>query len=119
MRARHDALAILAETLAPVLNAQLQSLPQETYEQKRSLASWTNHELHQLGLTIKCPRTGKPAILLADLRSQDDDTGRFRLEVRGDGSRRVRTYCGAELPDLELMEEPPRRETFAGRGWGR
>ena len=110
----HSVRRQIAEALQPVLNAHVRTLPHETYEEKRMVASWVNRELHELGLTIRCPKTGTPSILVADLRSGDEDSkGRFRIEARDETGRTTRTYCSTRLPDLELMEEPPRRENFA------
>jgi hypothetical protein len=112
---RKQVQAAIAETLTPALNAHLDAQPQDTYSEKRHLASWVNHELHQLGLNIRCPLTGLPAILVADRRGDADEPSRFRLEVRDGTGRKRRTYCSQKLPVLDLVEEPPRRENFAAR----
>lgn len=112
---RKQVQSAIAETLAPALNAHLDSQPQNTYTEKRHLATWVNHELHQLGLNIRCPVTGMPAILVADRKGEADEPSRFRLEVRDGLGHKRRTYCSQRLPVLTLMEEPPRRENFATR----
>lgn len=103
----------MAATLQPRLTKHLSQIPQETYVQKQAVASWVNHELRSLGLAIRCPKTGKPAILVADLRGDDDSGSRFRLEIRADDGRRTRTYSSKELPALDLMADAVREEPFA------
>jgi hypothetical protein len=115
----HDFRQEVADVLQPRLNRQLQTMAQDTYEEKRLLASWVNNELHQIGLAIKCPKTGKPATLVADIRGGRTDSSRFRLDVRNDDGRHIRTVTVNQLPELELIEDEPRREGLArprGRG---
>ncbi len=113
MALRQELVAALAAAVQPRLNAHLRSMPHETYGEKQALATWVNHELHnELGLAIRCPRTGRPAILIADTRDGKDVQGRFRLEVHDERGRKARTYTASALPDLELMADPPRRESF-------
>jgi hypothetical protein len=111
---RHTFHTELAAAIQPPLNAHLKTMPRETYQEKQSLASWVNGELHnRLGLTIRCPLTGRQAILVADVRDSESQASRFRLEVH-EGRRKERTYTStAKLPELELMEDPPRLESLA------
>ncbi len=118
--ASHFVRAEIAAALEPALNAHLRTLPHDAYEEKRALATWVNRELHEIGLTIRCPKTGRPSILVADVRAGgDDEKGRFRIEARDENGKTARTFCSTRLPDLELMEEPPRRENFASRAVAR
>ncbi len=105
--------AQVASVLAPRLNAHLKTLPQDNYADKQALATWVNNELRQLGLAIRCPKTGKPATLVADSRGQGE-YARFRLDVRGDDGRHLRTMTSTTLPEFELIEDEPRREGRAG-----
>jgi hypothetical protein len=102
-----------ASFLQKPFNVHLQSMPHETYEQKQAMASWANSQLRQLGLAIKCPKTGKPAILLADIKDANAVAGRFRLETRDDSGKRVRTLSSRVLPKFELMEDQVREEPLA------
>lgn len=111
----HAVRGEVAEALQATLNAHLRTMAHETYQEKQAIATWVNRELHELGLTIRCPRTGRPSILVADVRGPDDQQGRFRIEARDENGRTARTFCSTRLPDIELMEEPPRRENFASR----
>ena len=105
----------LADAIGPGFNAHLQTMPHDTYEEKQAISSWCNHELRNLRLAIRCPRTHRPAILLADLRGHDDGASRFRLEIRDERGRKIRTYSSSELPAVDLMEDPPRREGLSRR----
>jgi hypothetical protein len=105
----------LAAAIAPRLGEHLQTMKSDSYEEKRDLAAWCNEEVRLLRLSICCPRTGREAILVADVRGPEDDTSRFRLQTTDERGRRTRTYSAAELPPLELMEDPPRREGRARR----
>jgi hypothetical protein len=102
----------LAPLLEPAVNAQLNTMPQDTLEEKRRLASWANHELHDLGLGIRCPLTGRPAVLVANPgRSGDEGEGsRFRIESRDDSGRKQRTPSSGWVPKLELVVYAGRRE---------
>jgi hypothetical protein len=99
----------IADTLQSRLNSHIATMPNDSVEEKSALATWVNHELHELGLAIRCPSTGGTAILCVDARDEDDRRGRFRLSVRGHANRH-KTLTSANLFDLELMPDNPRRE---------
>jgi len=104
----------LAAAMQPRLNGKMKTMPHDTYQEKQVLASWVNHTLHaDLGLAIRCPRSREPAILIADIRSTATQMSRFRLEIHDKKGRKVRTYSSAKLPELELMEDPPRQESLS------
>lgn len=105
----------VAARLEPAMGRHLKDLPQDTYEERQSLASWVNGTLRELGLAIRCPKTGKPAILVADRRGGDDESVRMRLEVRAEDGRRIRTFTSNDLPTLRLMQDVPRPEGLARR----
>jgi HEAT repeats len=109
----------IAARLTPILNAHLRRNMPETYTQKQAITSWVNAELRELGLAIRCPKTGRPAILITDIRGGDEEISRIRLEVQDEAGRRHRTFTGSTLPELELMEAAPRHEGLAGRRSGR
>jgi hypothetical protein len=110
---------LVAHRLAVPLNARLQKQPQDSYQEKQEIVSWVNKELRELGLAIRCPRTGRPAILVADFRDNADDSSRFRFESRNDDNRRTRTFSGNHLTDLVLIEDELRPEPFAKKSPGR
>ena len=103
----------VAAALQSRLNAHLLSFPHETYAEKQEIASWVNEELRRLGLAIRCPKTGEPAILVADVQGGVDSPSRFRLEITDKDGRRARTFSSRNLPELELREDTVRPEPFA------
>ena len=114
---RHHFHTELAAGLQTRLNRHLQGMAQETYDEKRALATWVNEQLRSLGLAIKCPKTGRPGSLLADFKDSEGDVSRFRLEVRDEHGGKTRIVVGRHLAELELMEDAPRQEPLAG--WAR
>lgn len=116
---RHQMQSGLATALQDVFNARLGEMPKTDYRQKQALASWVNSQLRELGFAIQCPKTGRPAILIADLRDAEDQQGRFRLEIRTVEGRRIRTMSATELPSLTLIEDEPRAEGLSKKSSGR
>jgi hypothetical protein len=104
---------VIATHLEPVVNQYANDQPRATWEEKRALASTVNENLQKLGLAIKCPETGNPAILIADRRSDSPEVTRFRLHVRKPGGGRAAKGVWRELPPLELMLDSGRVEPFA------
>ena len=107
------AKAEVAARLGPVLSRELAAMPHESYKEKQAAASWINGELRQLGLAIRCPKTHRPAILVADVQGGGHDTSRFRLEIRDEEGHKKRTFTSQKPPELELMEDAPRQEPIA------
>jgi hypothetical protein len=91
----------LAHRLQPLLQRKLEELPHATYEDKKALVRWANAELRRFGLAFKCPKTGRPGLLLGN-PSRVPEVGRFQLEVAGPDGRPLRTVSSAELPRFEL-----------------
>ena len=102
----------MARELSGSFNSHIQTLPQNTYDDKQSIATWANRELHRLHLAIRCPKSGSPALLIADYRQRGDDRPRFKIESRHSEGRTISVFCGA-LPALELTEDPPRHEPLS------
>lgn len=103
--------AEIASALGPVLNAHLNTLPQDTLVEKREIAAWVNRELRQLGLAIRSPVSDSPGILVAN-PGRDGDQGeksRFNIITRDAAGRRYSPSSGW-VPELELVEDPPRKE---------
>ena len=59
----------IAAALQPKLNRYLEAQPQDTLADKQRIATSVNSDLRELGLTIRCPTDGSPAILVADIQS--------------------------------------------------
>lgn len=96
----------LAARLSPKLSAQVRTMPHETYAEKQELAKWVNGQLRQLGLAVRCPKTGRPAILLAD-HGPDPQKGRFQVQTVHD---RKRTLSSVELPEFVPMPADLRQD---------
>lgn len=105
----------LARVAAPAFNAALTERNADNLETQRDLCAWANQTLAELGLAVRCPKTGKPALLLVDVRSAADEVGRYRLEVRDDHGRPQRTLCSTTLPVFELTEHRDRIESLVDR----
>jgi hypothetical protein len=107
-------LSELAAALQPRLNTYILTLPQDSLEDKQNTATWINRELREKKLSIRCPRSQAPGILLADTKDGEhsDDT-RFRLRTHDKDGRRLATCTWRSLPELELMPAPLRRESLS------
>lgn len=103
----------LAKASEAPLNAVIAEMDRGDLESRRALASWANERLRSLGLTVRCPRTGRPGILVVDTRDPNDTVGRYRIEVREPSGRMIRTVSARALPHLALMEDSPRSESFS------
>ena len=106
----HKELALAFE---PLFNQKLREMPHDDLESKRRVCTWANEQLRMLGLTIRCPTTQRPAILVAIGSGESENAGRFRLETRDPDGRVARTVSSADVPELNLMEQPVREESFA------
>lgn len=103
----------LAAAFEPAFNAALDQTPQDNLDEKRQLCTDANATLKSLGLAINCPKTGQPAIMVADVQGRDDDQGRFRLEVRAIRGHSSRTFSSRTLTHFELVGDPVRPEGSA------
>lgn len=119
LRALHTAVReATASAFEPVLNTRAQAMPHESYEDKKALAKWVNAELRELGLTLRCPKTGAPALLHGH-PGGTPGVGRFHLEVTDDRGVRRRTVTSARLPHLVVRPDDLSRAPYgerSGRG---
>ena len=106
----HTFRKTIAAILQAPLNAHLKTLPQETPKEKQAIAVWVNGQMRNLGLAIRCPKTGRPSVLISDIKESGSEIGRFRLENRDEEGAKARTLTSKSLPELELMEDLPRKE---------
>jgi hypothetical protein len=97
----------MAQRLAAAFNKYVVALPASSYDDKRALARWVNAELRRLGLAVVCPKTRRPAVLLADPGGVSG-VGRFQFQSEGPDGRKVRAYSSATLPVVELTAAPER-----------
>lgn len=91
----------IAAKLEQPLNVEINARPHASYDEKKELAKWVNAELRRFGLALKCPKTGRPAILIGHATGVPG-VGRFHIEVLGEEGVAKRTYTGVQLPTLEL-----------------
>ncbi|HKQ48575.1 MAG TPA: hypothetical protein VJZ71_10940 [Phycisphaerae bacterium] len=103
-----------ARLLEPALAAEASRQPQRTYDEKKTLAKWVNAELRRIGLAIRCPRTGRPSLLLANAGGQPG-IGRFHLEHTDAEGRRHRSVTSVALPELKLMPDELTRAPYGER----
>lgn len=115
LRSLHAASrAAIAKAFEPVLNEHATTMPQATYDEKRALAKWVNAELRELGLAIRCPKTGQPALL----RGHPGGTpgvGRFHLEITDSNGIQRRTVTSVTLPRLSLLVDDLARAPYGER----
>jgi hypothetical protein len=92
----------VGKRLEDALNRQVAEMPQASYDDKRALAKWVNAELRRFALALICPKTGRPAALVAD-KGRTEKIGRFQFLSEAPDGRMVRAYSSATLPRLELI----------------
>ena len=114
LHVRQALFTAMGEALQSSLNDHLSRQPQSGIDDRRALAAEVNRCLRSLSLAVKCPRTGRPAILVVDTVDGDHpDVSRFRLQITDDQGRRRRTLTSLELPlPLSLMPALERVEPF-------
>lgn len=100
-----------AHRLEPALNARIAQLPQATYEDKKELSKWINHEVRMLGLSVACPKTGLPAYITGH-PGNDRRVGRFVFHALNPDGTRTTSYSVVKLPPLRLVRTSP--ETARG-----
>lgn len=110
----HSQVAI---SMQDTLNQYITEQPQETFEDKDHVAVLVNSTLRSVGLTIECPKTGRPALLVVDTQDEKHpDVSRYRFKVWDERGRATRTLnTRNQLPELTLMPEQPRKEFWAKR----
>ena len=110
---RHELLAEIAADLGPRMYQHFVKQPQRTLEEKRRIALQISHELKSLNLCVWNAVTQEPSALFADIGSDALDCGpsRFRLYALGTPGLRRTTF--QKLPELTLIESPPRKESLS------
>lgn len=111
---RHAFHQEMATELEAYINHHVAAKPQETFKERSELAAWINQQLREIGLSVQCPNTYKPATLVIDYLTADDpETTRFRFAVRSEDGKQQRTAGRRQLPQLKLTEHLPRIEPGA------
>lgn len=116
LRALHlAARSAIAESFEAALNREASERPQQTYEDKKALAKWVNAELRELGLTVRCPKTGRPAFVRGHAGGTPG-VGRFHLEITDERGVQQRTVTSVNLPYLNLEADDLARAPYGERG---
>jgi hypothetical protein len=111
---RHAFHREMASAVEAPLNAHVAHKPQTKPEERKDLAGWINQQLRDIGLAVRCPKTGNPASLIVDWQYADDpEIRRFRFAIRSESGKSCHTAARRELPYLHLTEHAPRIEPFA------
>ena len=110
-RCQRVVLTAIAAEFAPRLNDYLSAAPIDTLTDKQAIARWANAEVHHLGLSIKCPKTERHALLLVEKKSPTK--GQFRHEILREDGKRIRTTSSSRMPSLVLEPAEP---AIDGRG---
>jgi hypothetical protein len=106
--------AELADALTATLNEHVVGLPQDTPEERQEMAAWINQQLRDIGLAVKCPATGQPAVLVVDRQDrQHPEITRFRFSVRAPDGKQSHTAARRNLGELVLTEHRPRIESLS------
>jgi hypothetical protein len=104
-----DAVRIgVAKILGPLLNSHIATLPQATYEEKKTLAKWINSELRSFGLAIRLPGCEYPCCVVATT-GRNPSVGRFALDYTDEHGRQHHPRSCNTVPPLELMLSEFRR----------
>lgn len=107
-------LGEVAVRAAPIINHLAGSKPATTFAEKKELAKWINAQALELGLAVRCPKTGKPGYFVGN-GSHNLETGRFQLVLCEDASQR--TVTAVQLPEFKLV---PRKDgVFPAKSWMR
>lgn len=96
----------LARAVEPRLNRWLEQMPCRSLGECRAVASECNRLLHELGLAIQDPDSGRAGVLIADVRSDAQDPPRFRLQLRDEAGWAEKTGVWKQLPHLKLRPAP-------------
>lgn len=104
----------IAAILEPQIAKEFSQSPQGTYEDKRALASWLNRECKHFGISVKCPKSGRPAVIEPHNSSVAGGTFTyFRFHSTSeDGSPEWKTYARS-LSQVSLTVEPQPSGTWS------
>lgn len=104
---------LLAARFTAELNEHLQQAKRDSIEDRRNAALDISTALNSLGLAIRCPKTGEPALLRAET-GRAGSGGHFQLRLIGEMNQ-SRTLSFATPVDFELMPSPAQVPNVAHR----
>lgn len=91
----------LAEFLGPLVGKSLGTL-----EENKAFARLLQALLRRLGLRVRCPRCGEPAVLRCQpVRGME--TGAFQFQHQGGFGPRTNHMGSSTIPELKLVAAPP------------
>lgn len=97
----------VAATMTPVLNDALRSRTVKSLQDRKRLAAWIDHIASPLGLAVQCPRTGEPALLVAEpMDTQVRGQGRFTYWVNDRRYGIHRSSSERDLSPLSIIPAP-------------
>lgn len=107
----------LAAAFEDSLNRFAAGLPHDSKEAKERNASHINGALRSVGLSIRDPKSGRPATLVVDTQDgEHPQVARYRLETRDEAGRVRRSLASRHgVPPLTLMPSAPWKEFWARR----
>jgi hypothetical protein len=109
-QAFYSELAVQAEAL---VNDAASALPQQTQEDRSALSVTINKMVKELGLSLMCPKTNRPATIVSEVkREHQASILRYRFYTSGETGRRASSTC-YDLPHLKLCQAPLRIESFS------
>jgi hypothetical protein len=98
------------EFLKPALMKRIESMPQNSIEDRRKLTHWLSDELRPLGLVVQCPKTGRPSLMY--YHGERIGLGAFRFETVDEKNRRVDSFR-SQLPNLNFIPDTEQRSHLA------
>ncbi len=106
-----DLRQLVGDELAPALD-RFKGQSIESLDDKREVSRSINALLDDIGLRVKCPKTKRPARLLART-GKGAEEGQFQLEVKG---LKTCTFSSKEFPPIELTLADPDKRYDRGKG---
>lgn len=96
----------LAQQLQAPLNNFAATMQTGSAAEKSYAASTINGIVKSLGLAVRCPITGRPALLVSDTQdSTHRSLSRFRFETRNEDGTAKRSGACRNMPQLVLVQD--------------
>lgn len=104
----------LGNYLEKALNERAKSLPDRAIRDRQKIQSWVDQVTRDMGLTVACPETGKPGLLIAHTRGPKQLQFNHYAILVADEKRGgyLRTPSTLELPHLKLVPAPSNIESL-------
>jgi hypothetical protein len=97
----------LAAVLSRALSVEVASAPQETYDEKRKLASWVRNECRRYGVSLACQRSGRPSFMEVRQNQNGNTPSYFLFHSEDDeGHVQHKTHL-KHIVSLSVLPVPP------------